>query len=292
MSNSTSIPRTSSGARRQGVIWILTIPADKWDPCLPEGVTYIRGQREIGGKCEYEHWQLIAYFIRKVSLAGVKKVFPRESHAELTRSAAAEDYVFKEETYVQETRFEYGIKPVVRSSRTDWERVWEFARAGHFESIPGNVRVQNYSSLRRIRADYAQPEPMERTCYVFWGPTGVGKSRRAWDEAGWNAYPKMPSTKFWDGYTNQENGIIYLLVVIDEFRGEVGIGHLLRWFDRYPVLVEIKGSAVVLNARRIWITSNLSPSSWYPDVDKSTSDALMRRLQVTEFKVLKEIDDT
>jgi len=56
--------------------------------------------------------------------------------------------------------------------------------------------------------------------------------------------------------------------------------------------VEIKGSAVVLNAKRIWITSNLPPSSWYPDLDQPTVDALMRRLKVTEFKKLKDKDDT
>jgi len=32
------------------------------------------------------------------------------------------------------------------------------------------------------------------------GRTGTGKSRRAWDLAGFGSYPKDPCTKFWDGY--------------------------------------------------------------------------------------------
>jgi len=72
-------------------------------------------------------------------------------------------------------------------------------------------------------------------------------------------------------------------VVIDEFRGAISISHILRWFDRYPVLVEIKGSATVLKAKTIWITSNLHPRDWYPTLDEQTQAALLRRLTVVLF---------
>ena len=65
----------------------------------------------------------------------------------------------------------------------------------------------------------------------------MGRSRSS-------SIPKDPRTKFWDGYRNQEN------VVIDEFRGAIDIAHILRWFDRYPVIVEVKGSSVVLSAKK------------------------------------------
>jgi len=106
---------------------------------------------------------------------------------------------------------------------------------------------------------------------VFWGTSGTGKSRRAWEEAGIQAYPKDPRTKFWDGYRGQEH------VVLDEFRGDIDIAHILRWFDRYPVIVEVKGAATVLAAKKIWITSNISPDSWYPTLDAETKAALRRR---------------
>jgi len=112
---------------------------------------------------------------------------------------------------------------------------------------------------------------------VFWGVTGSGKSRRAWDEAGMEAYSKDPRSKFWEGYQLEEN------VVIDEFRGGIDISHLLRWLDRYPVRVEIKGSSKPLNAKKIWITSNLNPEFWFPEIDQETTQALMRRLTITEF---------
>jgi hypothetical protein len=92
-----------------------------------------------------------------------------------------------------------------------------------------------------------------------------------------DAYPKDPRTKFWDGYQGHDR------VVMDEFRGDIDIAHLLRWFDRYPVNVEIKGSATVLRARQIWITSNLDPREWYPTIDEATKAALLRRLHITYF---------
>lgn len=137
--------------------------------------------------------------------------------------------------------------------------------------------MRHYGSLRRIGADYVEPVAIERRVRVFWGLTGVGKSRRAWHEAGLQAYPKDPLTKFWDGYRAHER------VVIDEFRGTISIGHVLRWFDRYPTIVEVKGSATVLLATDIWITSNLHPEHWYPELDRSTKDALLRRLEITEM---------
>lgn len=261
----------------QARYYILTIPRTTgWTPALSGELAYLRGQEEIG-EGGFQHWQVLAVFSRKVTLTRAKTHFPPESHLEPTRSAAAEVYVWKEDTRVPDTQFELGAKPFHRGSAVDWEGVWNAARVGDFESIPHQIRVQSYSSIRRIAADFARPTGMERSCHVFWGATGTGKSRRAWEEAGEQGYPKDPRSKFWCGYQGQEH------VVIDEFRGGIDIGHLLRWLDRYPVIVEIKGSSVVLSAKTIWITSNLPPESWYPDVDPETMAALRRRLTVTHF---------
>lgn len=58
---------------------------------------------------------------------------------------------------------------------------------------------------------------------------------------------------------------------------------MLRWMDRYPVIVEIKGSSVVLKATTIWLTSNLHPRDWYVGLDPLTLEALMRRMEVIEI---------
>lgn len=144
-------------------------------------------------------------------------------------------------------------------------------------SIPASIRVQSYRTLKTIAKDFMECPSIERVCYVYWGATGTGKSRKAWDEAGLSAYPKDPRTKFWCGYRDQEH------VILDEFRGAVDIAHLLRWLDRYPVSVETKGAATPLLAKKIWITSNLDPRLWYPELDEATFAALARRMEITHF---------
>jgi len=262
-------------ARRQGILWMLTIPYQHFTPYLPPSCKYIKGQLEQseGG---YQHWQILVGMQRKSSLAQVTAIFGN-FHAELTRSSAANEYVWKDDTSVPGTRFELGARPFERNVKRDWELIWESAKSGNLESVPPDVRVVSYRTLRAIGSDYSRCVGMVRSVEVFWGSTGTGKSRRAWEEAGEDAYCKDPRSKFWDGYQNQAH------VVFDEFRGGIDIAHLLRWFDRYPVRVEIKGSSRPLVASKIWITSNLNPTLWYPECDEMTVAALMRRINITSF---------
>jgi len=263
----------------KGRYWMLTIREADWSPPtegLADGLVYIKGQLETG-EGGFIHWQLIAIFNRNVTRAICKSYFAESAHVELSRSVAAEAYVWKDDTAVADTRFVLGSKPVKRNSKTDWDAVWAQAIAGNMDAIDANIRIQHYRTLRTIRADYAAPIAVQREVVVYYGSTGTGKSRRAWDEAGWEAYPKDPRSKFWDGYRDQKH------VVFDEFRGGIDIAHVLRWFDRYPVLVEIKGASCSLVAEKIWITSNLHPALWYPDLDRETYAALERRLNIIEI---------
>jgi len=262
----------------QGKYWCITIKEDEFQPeGLLEGLCWIKGQLEQG-EGGFRHWQVVCCAERKLRLRGIKRIFSPTAHCELSRSSAANDYVWKEETRIEGTQFEYGEVPMQRNNAEHWQKVWELAKLGELESIPAPIRVQNYRTLRAISADYAQPIAMERSCMVFWGDTGTGKSRRAWEEASFDAFPKDPRSKYWCGYRGQKH------VVIDEFRGGVDIGHLLRWLDRYPIIVEIKGSSMVFRAAKIWITSNLHPSFWYPELDSATYAALEIRLEIIKIE--------
>lgn len=267
-------------SRRQGIYWLLTIPRGLWeDPGqLPEGMSYIRGQAETG-EGGFEHWQVLVIYRRKQSLRGVKEYFPRESHAELAYSKAALDYVWKEATRVDGTQFQYGELPFKRNDSKDWEKIWVAAKEGKIEEIPADVRICHYSALRKITSDFARAREMVRQCWIFTGPTATGKSRRAWEEAGLDAYPKDPRTKFWDGYQGEKH------VVMDEFRGGIDISHLLRWLDRYPLRVEIKGASTISRMECMWITSNLTVDQWWPQLDAETLDAFKRRVNIVLYPI-------
>lgn len=271
------VPRPSKvHARRQGIFWIVTAPVSTLadQPDLPECAAWIRGQRELGAG-GLDHWQFIVAFKKKTSLAGILQLYPR-CHAELTRSNAAAEYVWKESTRVDGTQFECGVKPIQRNSKLEWESIWESAKSGAIEEIPASIRIQSYRAIRSIGADYAVALPVVRRARLFTGVTGSGKSHAAWAEFP-GAFPKDPRTKWWTGYQGQT------AVIIDEFRGGVDISHLLRWLDKYPCLVETKGSSMPLSATDFILTSNTEPSQWYPELDVVTMAALMRRLEITYF---------
>lgn len=254
----------------QGRYFLLTLPHNIFTPYLPEGCIYIKGQLEQG-QSGYIHWQVLVVFPKKVTSTKVKEVFGDQCHVELSRSQAANEYVWKEDTRIPNTQFELGKLAMKRNSSTDWDVVRRDAEQGNFSSIPSDVYIRYFGNLKRIHVDSLTPEGQEKEVFVFWGATGTGKSKRAWDEATFDAYPKDPNSKFWDGYRGQES------IVIDEFRGAISISHILRWLDRYPTIVEIKGSSCVLKAKRIWITSNIPPEMWYPELDNDTKQALRRR---------------
>lgn len=258
--------------------FLLTIPHADFLPFLPPSITYIRGQLEQGANTGYLHWQILAVAHKKRTVTSVRQLFGESCHVEPSRSEAANDYVWKEDTRVEGTQFEIGKMPFKRNNQADWDTVVQDAKRGRLDNIPSDILVRHYNNLRRIASDYQEPAAIEREVVCYWGTTGAGKSRRAWEEAGLDAYPKDPRTKFWDGYRGQEN------VVVDEFRGGIDIAHLLRWLDRYPVIVELKGASTVLKAKKLWFTSNLHPESWYPTLDNETRQALFRRMEITHFQ--------
>lgn len=255
----------------QGRYFLLTLPYEDFTPYLPPQCTWIRGQLEMGNNTGYLHWQVVVGYPKKVTVHYVKLIFGDRVHVELSKSAAANSYVWKQDSRIEGTQFELGTPPFHRDQAKDWDKVLTSARNGDFNDIPPDVLIRCYGNLKRIRVDSLQPEPVEKQVFCFWGATGTGKSRLAWERAGFSAFPKDPNSKFWDGYSGQRT------VVIDEFRGAISISHILRWLDRYPVIVEVKGSSCVFCADTIFFTSNLNPRDWYPDLDEETKSALMRR---------------
>lgn len=287
-------PNGNSSARRQGRYWLCTLPAQDEDRetlvfphSLPDSCAYICGQLEEGLESGYLHWQFLVCFKRKVSLRSLQESFPG-GHYELSRSRAAEDYVGKEATRVGDSYFLLGDRPIRRNSGEDWERVWELAVSGKFLEIPANIRVINLIYLRFVIILLCEESALtllDRIQSSVLLPSTGGQQERVKLESlgnlqGWMLTLKFPTRN--SGMVIKVNliNIGQRVVVIDEFRGDISISNLLRWFDRYPVLVEIKGSSTVLMAETIYVTSNLDPREWYRDVDSMTVDALMRRLNI------------
>lgn len=265
----------SSDLAKQGRYWMIVIPYDKWTPPTTLNPLWncIEGQQEIG-EGGYRHWQLNLALKTKARGGAVKKMFCEEACLIYTTSAKTRDYVWKEETSVEGTRFRLGEFAIRRNDADDWEKIRTQAQQGDLKSIPADIYVKCYNSLRNIAMDNSEmPANLSGCCGVWiWGPPGVGKSHMARNKYGCN-YDKMPN-KWWDGY---QTGQIPLL---DDF----GHSHtkltdyLKRWADMYPFKSEIKGSSKYLRPELMVVTSNYSIDQLFPD--KYEQSILLDRFKV------------
>lgn len=123
-----------------------------------------------------------------------------------------------------------------------------------------------------------------RTCMTkglwLWGLTGTGKSHHAWSVAPHGEiYRKMSDTAWWDGYDGQ------MVVLLDEFRGEMKYHYLLQLLDKYPVSVPVKyRDPVPFTSERIIITAPLPPAGIYKGqaMKEDPLAQLYRRCDVVE----------
>lgn len=93
------------------------------------------------------------------------------------------------------------------------------------------------------------------------GPPGCGKTRTAWElDPQLFSVPPNNGTLWFDGYAGHST------VLVDDFAGRGSkwrLDFLLRFTDRYPVSLPIKGGHVNLQATHIIFTSNYPPGRWF-----------------------------
>lgn len=136
--------------------------------------------------------------------------------------------------------------------------------------------VRYSKAFQQYRTLSLQDRTWKTIVHVFWGRTGTGKTRFCTQQIMNSQYWSPGDYTWYDGYHGQR------IVILDDYRGEYPIQQFLKLLDRYPMTVPIKGSFVKWCPTKIYITSNVPPSDWYPTSDGRTRAALMRRLELVE----------
>lgn len=114
----------------------------------------------------------------------------------------------------------------------------------------------------------------------YWGPTGVGKSWKAFEDFDEETHYVWEDDKGWqDGYHGQE------IVIMNDFRGDIPYNKLLQLVDRYPTKVSRRGrEPVPFLAKKLIITSSLPPEEVYRQRNSRDSiEQLYRRFEVIEL---------
>jgi len=260
--------------------WLFTINNPTESPQFDD-VKYMIYQFEQGEQGTV-HIQGYVVFNCQKRQSTVKKMEPR-AHLEVRRGTheQAKAYCSKLDTRIEGPIIEGDDSSIMKQQpgkRSDCADVIRLIKEGAsnaliFESHPNSIRY--YKGLDFARAAFKEhiKRNWKTRVIVYYGVAGSGKSYTVQQLAGPDAYFKPPGHKWFDAYEGQE------IVVFDEFRGNwFDLSTFLRIMDAYPLRVEMKGSTIEFVARTLYITSNVAPESWYPNIDAIQLAALLRRL--------------
>jgi hypothetical protein len=161
------------------------------------------------------------------------------------------------------------------------DSIKELIKEGKDEEYIAENFFSKWAVYRRSFQAYAALIQVKRSwktkCFVIWGKTGTGKTRYCHDQVMSSQFWSPGDFNWFDGYRGQP------IVIIDDYRGEYPLQLLLKLLDRYPMQVPIKGGFANWNPRKVYITSNTRPSSWYLNADALSIEAMYRRFDdVTE----------
>lgn len=255
----------------------------------PDFVRFLICQLERGSESGRLHLQGYVESRRAVRFSALQRGLERRLSLRESLGSADANIVYcsKEEGRVAGP-WRVGV-PVRQGQRTDLEAVrqavanqvsendlWE----QHFPVMVKYHRaISEYVNIRHrattpSSAAGTEPPLQRIDVYVYWGDTGLGKSRRARYEA---HHPFIVSAGvkndiWFDGYTPGRD------IIIDEYNGQLPINWLKRLLDNYEFELPVKCRMVPRGARRIFLTSNEDPRHWYPAAGIADVAALMRRL--------------
>lgn len=222
------------------------------------------------GESGTPHLQCYFQLRSKRTMRQLKHGVGDRAHCEVARGSPEQNrtYCAKDGTFCE------GGQPRQQGRRSDVSGLVAKFRSGYsweeaVESDPALVaRYPRF--VDRLALKYAKPREWAPEVYVYWGQTGTGKSKRAFEEA---QDPYVHSGGQWfDGYSGESD------VIFDDFGGsEFKLTYLLKLIDRYPMRVPVKGGFVNWVPRRVFFTSNYCPKEWFPNAKDEHVKALFRR---------------
>lgn len=270
----------------QGKFWCFTnydlnVNYSEW---LGQGASYVCWGIEKCPETGNIHHQGYVEFIKNVSLGKTDRSFLKKLHKTIhweKRKGTCEQaikYCEKDGDF-----HEVGDRPnKEQGHRTDLDDVKQMVKEGKPMSEIAEL-CTSYQGLRmaeKLKEYITVKRNWVPEVFWYYGPTGCGKSKRAFEEAGENAWISGKDLRWWQGYDGHEN------VIFDDFRGDFCKFHeLLRILDRYPYTVEVKGGSRQLVAKKIWITCPLHPTDVYKN--QEDIEQLLRRITKIEFLGLK-----
>lgn len=248
---------------------------------------YVIIGKEIAPSTGTPHLQGYAELIKSMRFNALKKLFPTmHFEARYSSQTQAINYCKKDGDWTESGQTN---RP---GDRTDLRKQRDMIKAG--VRLTELVEDQDLSpnQCKSIKEYYTLFEPARdrdtpMLVYWYYGPTGSGKSKQAWDLYGDDMYVKDCNSKWWDGYDGQET------ILFDDIRpNSFSFNWLLNITDRYPLRVEVKGGYRQFRSKRIIFTCPLSPNEFcykmlnVAEVGEDINQLLRRITDVMRFDCL------
>lgn len=155
----------------------------------------------------------------------------------------------------------------------------------------GNQALRYANAYRALIADYDKkhpPPPYVKDVTVFWGEAGTGKTLSIYEEEGHENIYSKTGGKFFEGYRPKDHRVIIFDDYVGDKSNSVIYSEFLKILDAYPYQVEVKYGAAYIRAKKIYITSNLPPYKWFPNLQPQQYEALYRRFNHGVFHWSKD----
>lgn len=239
---------------------------------------------EVAPTTGTKHLQGYIQFSRQVYFSTIKKSLPTV-HFEVARGSFEDNIKYCSKSGEVEKWGEPKTDPS-QAVRTDLLNIKNSILSGSSMAtvLPNITNLQQLTFAEKLMK-YSRVVRKEMPDVIWiYGPSGVGKSRKALEMAGDDAY-WWNGSQWWDGYDNHE------VVIIDDFRPNHPLDYMLRLFDRYPLSLPVKGSHVNMLAKRFIVTSIHPPSSMYRILDEPPKQLLRRIKEIIFLQDNIKIED-
>lgn len=242
--------------------------------------SYLIAGEEICPTTGKKHWQMAGKCKNPRTWNGLmKELKPRN-----VNKVYEDSTLLKASTYCKKDGkiiFEHGELPN-QGKRVDLDDVHHqiIVEKKHVGKLVRAGLIANFQQLRYAEGlmKYQTPKSnIREPPFVMWrwGDTDTSKSHYVFTtEDVEELFRVEPNCVWYDGYMGQE------AVIFDDYRGNIPFGIFLQILDKYQLRLQVKGSFIMWEPKRIYITSSKRPEDVYKNCGENIGQLLRRITEI------------